>query len=241
VRIAWERGIAVFAAARLGAPETIAALAALRPDLACVACFPRRIPAALLELPPLGWLNIHPSLLPAYRGPAPLFWALRNGAPTVGVTVHFMDEQLDTGDIAAQAPLVLPDGITGVQADRLCADLGGRLLIETLQRLQAGTLERRPQPPGGSYDGWPTPADWALSADWPARRAFNFMRGTNDWGRPYLVVAGGARLWLESAISYAPQELLGAPYTRAGRELAIQFAPGVLRAWRQDSASAPPT
>jgi len=239
VQIAWERGIAAFSAGRLGDPATVAALDALRPDVACVACFPWRIPAALLRLPPLGWLNIHPSLLPDYRGPAPLFWALRDGAPAVGVTVHFMDQQLDAGDIAAQAPLALPDGIGGAAADGLCAELGGRLLIETLRDLQAGTLARRAQPPGGSYHGWPAPADWTLDADWPARRAFNFMRGTDDWGRPYLIVAGGSRLWLASAIAYAPEETLGRPFVRAGREVAIQFAPGVLRAWCWEGDVAP--
>src|SRR5262245_19643673 len=110
VEIAWGRGIAVFAAGRLSDPAMGAALAALRPDVICAACFPHRIPRTLLRLPPLGWLHVHPSLLPAHRGPAPLFWAFRNGEATIGVTVHFMDEEFDTGDIATQAPLALPDG-----------------------------------------------------------------------------------------------------------------------------------
>jgi methionyl-tRNA formyltransferase len=230
IEIAWERGIAAIAAGRLADPAVAAALAGLRPDVACAACFPRRIPAALLRLAPLGWLNVHPSLLPAHRGPAPLFWAFRNGETTIGVTVHFMDEDFDTGDIAAQAPLALPDGVGGAQAERVCAALGGRLLVETLSRLRQGNLERRPQPEGGSNDGWPAPENWTISTGWPARRAFNFMRGTDDWGQRYEIVVGGARLILAAALGYAPDAMLPAPYVRSGREVAIQCTPGVLRA-----------
>jgi methionyl-tRNA formyltransferase len=230
VHMAWERDIAAFAIGRGGEAATVATLAELRPAVACVACFPWRIPAALLQLPPLGWLNVHPSLLPAYRGPAPLFWAFRGGETAIGVTIHFMDQQLDAGDIAAQAPLVLPDGISGVEADRSCAALGGRLLVETLQGLQRGTLARRKQPEGGAYYGWPSPDDWTISTAWSARRAFNFMRGTDDWGQRYLVEAGGARLALTAALSYAAEETLGRSFVRAGGEVAIQFTPGVLRA-----------
>jgi methionyl-tRNA formyltransferase len=230
VEIAWERGITVFAAGRLADPTMSSALAELRPDVACAACFPRRIPAALLRLLPLGWLNVHPSLLPAHRGPAPLFWAFRNGEATIGVTIHFMDEQFDTGDIAAQAPLTLPDGTSGAQADRMCAALGGRLLVEALSRLRQGNLERRPQQSGGSYEGWPAPEDWAISTSWPAQRAFNFMRGTDDWGQRYEVVACGERLLLAAAITYDAAEILGVPCRRNGREVAIQCTPGVLHA-----------
>jgi methionyl-tRNA formyltransferase len=230
VEIAWERGIAVFAAGKLTDSAVVATLAELRPDVACAACFPKRIPAALLRLPPLGWLNIHPSLLPAYRGPAPLFWAFRNGETSIGVTIHFMDEGFDTGDIAAQAPLALPDGAGGAQADRMCAALGGRLLVEVLRRQQQGNVERRPAAAGGSYESWPAPQDWIISTSWPARRAFNFMRGTDDWLQRYEVVAGGERLILTAALSYDPAEALGVPFIRSGREVAIQCTPGVLRA-----------
>ncbi len=229
VHIAWEHAIPVFEVRRLAAPETHALFAELSPDLVCVACFPQRIPAALLALPPLGVLNLHPSLLPAYRGPAPLFWAFRNGEHTIGVTVHFMDEGLDTGDIAAQAPITLPDGISGAEAERRCAMLGARLLVDTVQALAHGTLARRPQS-GGSYYPWPAPDDFAIDTAWPARQAFNFMRGTAEWGQPYPVEVGGARLLLESALGYAADERLNVPSIRSGDEVRIQFTPGVLRA-----------
>lgn len=230
VDLAWARAIPVFEISSPGASQTLTALAQLQPDLACVSCFSLRLPDALLRLPPLGFLNIHPSLLPAYRGPAPLFWALRNGERRTGVTVHVMDEGLDTGDIVLQASIDLSDGMTGQEIERTCAELGGQLLLEAIRTLERGTLRRSRQPVGGSYYGWPAPGDFALDTGWPARRAFNFMRGTAEWGYPYLVEVGGQRMALRSALSFAEDEHLGVPFCRSEQEVAIQFTPGVVRA-----------
>ncbi len=230
VGIAWQRGIPVFEVSRPGHPDTLATLADLRPDVACVACFSQRIPASMLALPAFGFLNLHPSLLPAYRGPQPLFWTFRSGEDATGVTIHFMDEGLDTGDIAAQAPIDLPDGISGAEAEWLCATLGGRLMVDVIQSLQRGTLSRSPQPEGGSYYPAPSPEDFTLSTAWPARRAFNFMRGTAEWGRPYPIEIDGERLALKSAVGYSAGETLEKPIVRAGSEVWIQFKPGVLQA-----------
>ncbi len=233
VHLAWERDIAVFEVSHPGRAETLAALSALRPDVAGVACFPQRLPASLLTLPPHGFLNLHPSLLPAYRGPAPLFWTFRSGESVTGVTIHFMDEGLDTGDIALQAPLDLPDGISGAEADRGCAALGGRLMVEAVQALEHGALPRRKQPAGGSYYPSPSADDFKISTTWPARRAFNFMRGTAEWGQPYSVEVDGESLILKLAVSYSANETLGrdAPIVQLGSEAWIQFTPGVLKAW----------
>src|SRR4051794_33572606 len=111
--LARARGIPAFELRRAAEPAALRALAQLRPDLGCVACFPLRLPPELLALPPLGFLNMHPSLLPRHRGPDPLFWTLRDGGERAGVTIHYMDERFDTGDVALQAPLALPDGISG--------------------------------------------------------------------------------------------------------------------------------
>ena len=228
--VAWERGLPVFALYRPGAPEAIETLAALRADIACVACFPRRIPAELLALPPRGFLNYHPSLLPAHRGPEPLFWTFRAGESRAGVTVHFMDEGLDTGDIAAQAPLALPDGISGAAAERLCSALGGQLMAAALRDLPAGTLARQQQPPGGSREPAPAAEDFRIDAGWTARHAFNFMRGTAEWGQPYPLAAGGTELTLAAAISYDAGATLEQAYVPTGDEVWVRLAQGVLRA-----------
>ncbi len=136
-----------------------------------MACFTQRFPAAVLRLPRLGILNIHPSLLPAYRGPLPIFWQLRDGAPT-GATVHYMDEGLDTGDIAAQSDVFLPDGLPGPEVERMLMLAGLDLLRKVLAELARGIVRRRPQSPGGSYYSFPTEEDFILSTDGPAWRAF---------------------------------------------------------------------
>ena len=121
IQLAWQHHIPIFEAGNLRAPAVQNFVAKLAPDVACVACFAQRIPPALLAMPRHGFLNVHPSRLPAYRGPAPLFWQWRHGETQTGVTVHWMDERLDTGPIATQSALTLPDGSSGPQADQICA------------------------------------------------------------------------------------------------------------------------
>jgi methionyl-tRNA formyltransferase len=234
----WERGIPVFELARAAAPEALAVLRERDPDVACVACWPRRIPPALLALPRHGFLNLHPSLLPAHRGPEPLFWTLRAGHQP-GVTVHAMSAALDAGDIAAQKAVDLPDGVSGPVAERICATAGGELLADVLARLADGSARLLPQPPGGSYEPTPAPEDFALDTSWPARRAFNFMRGTADWGEPYQLSVGGRRLLLLEALSYAPDASLAGPVLLEGDIAHVQLAPGVLTARYTETASPP--
>lgn len=225
---AWAAGLPALAMADFSHPDGHAAIAALQPDVACVACFTRRIPKSILTLPRLGFLNIHPSLLPAYRGPSPLFWQLRDGA-TTGVTVHLMDEGLDTGDIAAQAAVPLPDGMSGLDGEQRLMLAGLELLLGVLDDLARGTVRRQPQLPG-SYYGLPTDEDYTLSTDWPARQAFNFMCGTADRGRPYPIEIAGRREMLAVADNFAPDLVLDRPSVRHGRSILIRFNPGILYA-----------
>ncbi|MFQ5400661.1 MAG: methionyl-tRNA formyltransferase [Anaerolineae bacterium] len=234
IHLAWAHNIPAFAMRRAAHPETEAVLASLQPDVACVACFTHRIPVNLLALPPHGFLNLHPSLLPAYRGPSPLFWQLRRGETETGVTIHFMDEGLDTGDIAAQARVDFPEGADGAALDRLLASKGSDLLWGVLGQLHSGHGRRRPQPAGDHAQPSPQAADFRLDTRWPARRAFNFMRGTAEWGRPYPVTVAGQALRLKAAVSYDPDAFLAQPLLREGNTLSIQFTPGVLRAVAYD-------
>lgn len=227
--VAWEAGLPALAVRDFANPHAVSALRALAADVAVVACFNRRIPAALLAIPRHGFLNLHPSLLPDYRGPAPLFWQLRDGAQT-GVTVHYMDEGLDTGDIVAQSALPLPGGIAGPEAERALMLAGTNLLRDILADLSRGVIRRRPQPPDGSAQGFPKPADFALSTEWPARRAFSFMRGTAHYGLPYPVVVAGETVRLAIADHFEPEVGLDRPSVRHGRSILIRFNPGILYA-----------
>ncbi len=230
IPIAQEHRLPVYQINQLSAVETLDTLTRLQADVACVACFPKRIPAALLAVPRWGFLNVHPSLLPRYRGPYPLFWMFHQGDRDFGVTIHFLDEQLDTGDIAAQAEVDLPDGISGEEADSTLSQYGAELLLDALQQLEEGRPIRRAQPPGGSYFSAPQESDFAIDTTWTARRAFNFMHGTSDWGRPYPIEVAGQHFRLKQALFYAGHEVLDQPYQLWGEQIDIQFSPGVLRA-----------
>lgn len=231
IRLAWEAGIPVFEAGDLRTDAVQQQITDIAPALACVSCFSRRIPARLLALPRHGFLNVHPSLLPHYRGPFPLFWQLREGIRQSGVTVHFMDEALDSGDIALQETFALPPGSSGAELEKLAGERGGKLLVQAIRELEAGTLEPRPQPPGGSYQPAPHTADFALDLSWTAEHAYNFMRGTAHWGHPYpLRLPDGSHLRLREAVAVEPEAQLSASWVQEEAEVRIQFAQGVLRA-----------
>ena len=228
--LAWQRAIPVWRVGDVRHEATAQTLTALAADVAWVACFPRRLPPSLLAVPRYGLLNVHPSLLPFYRGPSPVFWQLRDGVTASGVTVHWMDAEFDTGALAAQSSVTLPNGASGPEIDMMMAVAGANALDRVLARMARGAAPRHPQPDGGSYRPWPEAGDFALNLEWSAQHAFNFMRGTAEWGMPFALEAEGARWLLKHALRVAPAGELGAPWQRDGDVLHVQFAPGVLTA-----------
>ena len=193
ISLALEAEIPVWQVGSLANPATLELLTRYKPDVICVACFSKILPAPVLALPRLGCLNLHPSLLPAYRGPEPLFWIAYHDERTSGVTLHWLDTDIDSGDIVGQVSVTRPDGMTGCELEQQCAEKGGELLVEALNALsRQEVLPGRLQPTkGASYFSTPTAADMVIKPDWPARRAFNFVRGAEQW--PLLVDLGQAR------------------------------------------------
>lgn len=177
--IAQQYHIPLLEVGRLPASETVEMLAAFAADFFCVSCFPWRIPSDLLALPSQSALNVHPSLLPANRGPDPLFWAFRNGDDEAGVTVHRMNEAFDGGDIAMQEAIPLKDGITEASLRRSCADAGGRLLLESINRIVQGHIAWTTQDASRvTYFPTPTAAQSIVTECWDCRSAYNFICGT---------------------------------------------------------------
>ncbi|MBI3242663.1 MAG: hypothetical protein HYZ49_10260 [Chloroflexi bacterium] len=229
VTLAWENYIPVYEVNSLSHPSVLSSLLSLHPDLIAVSCFPKILPPSLLALPKLGAINLHPSLLPKYRGPEPLFWQFRNGETRAGVTLHFMNERPDAGDILLQTEVPFADGITGAEAERLCAIAGSRLMGEGVKLLRGGNPPRQKQNEAdATYFPNPTRADFVISTDQPARRAFNFMRGANGWPWPFEIHVGDHAFQVRETISFLPDAILGEPYHLEGDELQIQFSPGVL-------------
>jgi methionyl-tRNA formyltransferase len=142
---AQQRGLPVFQPQTLRSAEALAHLRQRQPDLVIVAAFGQLLPREVLDLAPHGALNVHASLLPRYRGAAPIPAALLAGDPATGVTIMQMDEGLDTGPIVAQAVLAVDASDTTASLTYRLADLGARLLIETLPAWIAGEIQAQPQ------------------------------------------------------------------------------------------------
>lgn len=226
--IAAERNMPVREVGRKDADEL---LAGLDFDAIAVACFSRRLPASLLRLPRLGCLNIHPSLLPAHRGPDPLFWIFHDDDETGGVTVHLMDEGFDSGPIVVQETLPFPDDLTETELERACATRGGVLLAEALFALDAGTSRPQPQDETwASYQSWPTDDDYIITSAWSARRAYRFIKGIGGRAEQIRFVADdGATFVLRAALEYNASATLDVPWRLDGDTLTLRCLPGVLR------------
>jgi len=193
-------GLPTLFAHDLAAGATLRRLRGLQADIFLSACFPRQLPARLWRLPEIACLNVHPSMLPAYRGPAPIFWQLRNGERELGVTLHRMDAELDAGPILLQRGLALNDGLVGSEIGRLLGRVGAALFIEAMPMLTTSRVHYVLQDASAaSYHPSPQPNDFALDPDWSAGRAFNFMRATEHYCKPYAVHAQGQTLLLRRA------------------------------------------
>jgi methionyl-tRNA formyltransferase len=130
---------------KIKAPDCLAQITELRPDVIVVVAFGQILSPALLAIPPLGCINVHASLLPKYRGAAPIHWAVMKGEIVTGITTMYMNEGLDTGDMILQAETTIgPEENTGQVDDRLQM-LGASLLLETLSLLAVGIAPRHPQ------------------------------------------------------------------------------------------------
>jgi methionyl-tRNA formyltransferase len=152
-------------------------LESVRPDLVVCMGFPWKIPADALAVPPLGWLNGHPSELPRHRGPVPVAWAIRAGDEEIGISFHFMDAELDTGPLVAQATMPIGDWAEPNEFFGRMGDVVGSTLIEALRRIESG--ERgTPQPEGGEYETFFTEDDVWLD---PSRTADELYRLAWAW------------------------------------------------------------
>jgi methionyl-tRNA formyltransferase len=212
-QIAWTRHIPVWEVDRLAHPDTLATLAAYQPDVIGVACFSRLIPRVLIDLPRAGCLNVHPSLLPANRGPVPLFWTFREGCDTTGITIHFMEERMDRGAILAQEAIALHDGMSYNELEALCALRGGGLLASTIWALYEGRARSYPQDETkSSCHSFPEDADFVVQpAAWHARHVYNFICGMSSWDRPVTIWLDDKRFVVRKAIAYYLDNLADLP------------------------------
>jgi len=212
--LCWQ--VPVVQTADLRAAATVTQLADLQPDVIVVAAYGQILPRAVLDLPRYGCVNIHPSLLPKYRGASPVASAILAGDEFTGVSIMLLDEGMDTGPVLAQAAVsVSRKDNTGSLTDRL-AQVAARLLPEVLVRWPRGEIKPQPQPEtGASYCGTISKQDgeidWGLSAEEIWRR----VRAFNPWPGSYTVWAGKQLKVTEAvplpAVTAAPGGVIALP------------------------------
>ncbi len=203
-RRAIEAGVPVLQPSRLRDPGWPERLAECRADVAVVAAFGQILPKAVLDVPARGSINVHASVLPRYRGAAPIAWAIMRGEAESGITTFQMDPGMDTGDTLLTEATPIGPGETAGELSARLAEIGAQLLLRTLSEIDA--LPRIPQdharatlaPRLKKEDGWLRPAE-------PARDLVNRVRGCNPWpGAALMTPAGRLLIWRATAMPPGP-------------------------------------
>lgn len=232
--VARARGVPVLAPASPADAGLGARVRALAPDALLSVWYRRLLGRALLATPRVAALNLHGSLLPAYRGRAPLNWVLVNGERRTGVTLHHMTEEADAGDIVAQTEMdIEPEDTALTLYDRM-VPAGVRLVLEWAPRVLAGTAPRRPQDPArATVVGRRRPEDGRVGWTWPASRIANMVRAVTHPFPGAFVGDGAARLILWCATAEGPAPGPARPGTvlgiEEGRGVRVATGDGVLR------------
>jgi len=192
--IALRASLPVLQPERAREPNFLAELQRLGPDLIAVAAFGQILPASILELPRFGCLNVHTSLLPKYRGAAPIQWAMVNGETETGVTVMKMDAGMDTGAILSQETTRIQADDDGETLHDRLAQLGAQLLLRTIPDYIAGKLQPKPQRTEGvSYAPKIKKQDGQIDWNQPAESIWNRVRGLKPWPGAFTYLPGGQR------------------------------------------------
>ena len=221
-KIAAAAGLPVWQPARACQPDFLDALAALRPDLLVVVAYGQILPQAILDVPRFGGVNVHASLLPKYRGAAPIQWAILNGEAETGVTIMKMAAGLDTGDILSRRSIpILPEDNSATLHERLAA-LGAELLVPTILDYTSGRITPQPQVESeSSYARKIVKEDGRLDWTKPAQTLWNQVRAFTPWPGAFTTLSENSarrllkilRATVEDNRHGAPVEILQADKT----------------------------
>lgn len=207
---ALELGIPVYQPVKVREESFITMLEEMKPDAIVVVAFGQILSKRILDIPKYGCINIHASLLPKYRGAAPIQWAVINGETETGITTMVMDTGIDTGDMLEKVIIPIDPDETGGSLHHKLSVAGGRLILSTLQKAEEGTLVRTPQTEEGTcYAKMLTKSlgdiDWSQSAEQIER----LIRGLNPWPSAYTSLNGKTlKIWQAQVLA---DEYEGAP------------------------------
>lgn len=212
-QVAQEYGIPVFQPKTLRDGAAAQNIRALAPELIVVVAYGRILPPDVLEIPPRGCINLHVSLLPKYRGAAPVQWAVINGECETGVSIMYLNEGLDTGDILRVSPVTIGENETAGELFARITDEGARTLLAAMDDIAAGTAHAVPQDHTQATLAPPLTKEQArFDFDAPARVLHNLIRGMNPWPVAYFEYGGKKvkvlRTLCDDSAAGAPGEIL---------------------------------
>jgi methionyl-tRNA formyltransferase len=192
-------GLPVHQPEKIRAPEAQDLLKQLAPDCIVIIAYGQIIPARLLDIPKLGWINLHASLLPKYRGAAPINWAIANGETQTGLTTMRIDAGMDTGDMLLQQTIDIAPEETAPELTESMAEAGAPLMLETLRGLAAGKLQPRPQNNDeATYAPLLKKEDGHIDWNRLAQEIYDRMRGFAPWPGAYTSFRGQTcQIWAE--------------------------------------------
>ena len=183
--------------------NVVSQIKSYQPDVILVSCYARLLPRSILSLAKKGCFNIHPSLLPYFRGPNPLFWQFRDGIGNFGITLHRMNSEFDAGNIVSQKKVEMYGGINKNNATKLLANAASNLILDFLDDVSKNNIYEVAQDNTlSSYQSYPTKNDYTVSTSWPAKRIYNFIHGYKEKGVSFLCEVNGHNFKLVDVLSY---------------------------------------
>ena len=238
IRTSAARGAAMHGVARIQVPdpnhpEAIAALERIEPDLLLFACLPHVVGRATRRTARLGALNLHPSALPRFRGPNPVFWQLRAGIARAGVTVHVATGTVDAGPIVVQRSIEVRPGIGAGALTEALVRCGIRALVEVLPGIERCIRgARRQDESAATRQSHPRVEDFRLDTSWTAERAYRFVEGARGPATTFTIPTdkGEGEIEIVRAIEFGNRARAGPEVRQSGETVTIRFADGVLRA-----------
>ena len=236
IRTSAARGAAMHGVARIQAPdpnhpEAIAALERVEPDLLLLACLPHVVRCATRRVAHLGALNLHPSALPRFRGPNPVFWQMRAGIARAGVTVHVATDTVDAGPIVAQRSIEVRPGIGAGALTEALVRCGIRALVEVLPGIEHRIRgARRQDESAATRQPHPRAEDFRLDTSWTAERAYRFVEGTRGPATTFTIAGDEGEIEIVRAIEFDNRTRTGPEGPQSEGTVTIRFADGVLRA-----------
>jgi len=194
-----------------------------QPDIILVSCYARLLPQAILSTVKNGCFNVHPSLLPAFRGPAPIFWQYQQGVTYFGVTLHRLSQDFDTGNSVSQMSVKIEDGFTQNKTTELLAKVASDLVLNLLDDIKNNRVtEIEQDKTKASYYSYPDYKDYELSTNWTAKRIYNFIKAYQNEDVYFLCQINKEKVKIINAISF--QHL---PYNEMNGEKVIQHGDNI--------------